>query len=70
MRVLLIILLLVSAQILAQQSADPKPVKPEGTSVEKEAPKVDSIEETTSDTDFKPSEEISEDFAVPLPADI
>ncbi|MCT2530485.1 hypothetical protein N2382_06380 [SAR92 clade bacterium H921] len=70
MRVLIIILMLLSTQLLAQESIDPKPATDEDSAVENEQPKQDSIEDKTKDRDFKPSEEISEDFAVPLPADI
>ena len=36
----------------------------------KQSPAEDSPDNTTSDDDFKPTEEISEDFPVSLPSDI
>ena len=70
MRALLIALLFLSPLVLAQESTDPQPVtdgKPATSARESTA---ETTEESVSDSDFKPSEEISEDFPVPLPSDI
>ncbi|MDC0641145.1 hypothetical protein OAP24_03185 [Porticoccaceae bacterium] len=64
MRVFLLLILL-PITLLAQQ--------PEEPSVESSTPAAETEQEqdkNPEDKDFKPSEEISEDFPVPLPSDI
>ena len=76
-RVLLYILLSVTVSVMAQQPADQEVAaetenEPSGNTeqpVENE-PLEESAETDYSDEDFKPSEEISEDYPVPLPSDI
>ena len=70
MRALLIALLFLSPLVLAQESTDPQPVTDGKPATSAREPTAEATEESVSDSDFKPSEEISEDFPVPLPSDI
>jgi hypothetical protein len=72
MRALLIALLFLSPLVLAQESTYPKPVTDGKPATSAKEPTAETTEESVSDSDsdFKPSEEISEDFPVPLPSDI
>ncbi|MDG1814355.1 MAG: conotoxin [Porticoccaceae bacterium] len=70
MRALLIALLFLSPLVLAQESTDPQPVTDGKPATSAREPTAETTEESVSDSDFKPSEEISEDFPVPLPSDI
>jgi hypothetical protein len=81
-RVLLYILLSVSLAVFAQQQSDQevsaeredKPAEAvtpkDATQPADDQPLEESGETGSSDKDFKPSEEISEDYPVPLPSDI
>ncbi len=66
MRAFLIALLLLPALLVAQESNESQPVDPEPIADDEPAAETSS----EADIDFKPSEEISEDFPVPLPSDI
>ncbi|MDB4076825.1 hypothetical protein OAE19_06810 [Porticoccaceae bacterium] len=84
-RILLITILFIPALLIAQESNPEKPLandeplassnkeplanKEPSASSDKE-PSAATDEEAQNDRDFKPSEEISEDFPVPLPSDI
>jgi len=57
------------AILIAQESTPEKPLADSEPSANKE-PSATTNKETRDDRDFKPSEEISEDFPVPLPSDI
>jgi len=73
---LLCVLLCISLAAIAQQPDQEAPAKnedqatvPSGQPEEDQSP--DESEQTEpSDKDFRPSEEISEDYPVPLPSDI
>ena len=54
-----------SASSNKEPSADKEP-----SAASNEEPSATTNKETQDDRDFKPSEEISEDFPVPLPSDI
>ena len=76
--VLLCVLLCLSGAVAAQQETDPEASvanndEPSGSAeqaVQSKPPEDSGEEEDTSDEDFTPSEEISEDYPVPLPSDI
>jgi len=72
MRALLIALLFLSPLVLAQESTDPQPITDDKPATSTREPTAETTEKSASDSDsdFKPSEEISEDFPVPLPSDI
>lgn len=76
LRILLITMLFVPALLIAQESIPEKPLGDKEPSANKEPladkePSADKKpQDTQDDKDFKPSEEISEDFPVPLPSDI
>ena len=70
MRTFLIALLFLPALLLAQESGDSEPTTNDQPATSTQEPVAETSEETASDSDFKPSEEISEDFPVPLPSDI
>jgi hypothetical protein len=70
MRAFLIALLFLSPLVLAQESTDPEPITDDKPATSTREPTAEITEESASDSDFKPSEEISEDFPVPLPSDI
>lgn len=70
MRTFLIALLFLPALLLAQESGDSEPKTNDQPATSTQEPVAETSEETASDSDFKPSEEISEDFPVPLPSDI
>ena len=77
-RVLLYILLSIFMAVLAQAQVDESEspdneIEQAGDveqQVDDELPEEESEDTEPSDTDFKPSEEISEDYPVPLPSDI
>jgi len=81
-QILLYILLLFSVAVLAQQTADSETStenenetsgsteQPADSQSADNQPAEESGGPDTSDKDFKPSEEISEDYPVPLPSDI
>lgn len=65
--------------LIAQESNPKKPLEnsepsassnKEPSAASNEEPSATTNKETQDDRDFKPSEEISEDFPVPLPSDI
>jgi hypothetical protein len=72
MRAFLIALLFLSPLVLAQESTDPQPITDDKPATSTREPTAETTEKSASDSDsdFKPSEEISEDFPVPLPSDI
>jgi hypothetical protein len=76
-RMLLYLLLVISMAVFAQPQTDDDAEKvdkteQQATTGEKstDEPQESSDETETSDPDFKPTEEISEDFPVLLPSDI
>ena len=85
-RILLITMLFIPALLIAQESNPKKPLENSEPSADSEpsannepsassnkepsATNNNEPQETQDDRDFKPSEEISEDFPVPLPSDI
>ena len=79
-RILLITMLFIPALLIAQESNPEKPLENSEPSADSEpsassnkepsATNNNEPQETQDDRDFKPSEEISEDFPVPLPSDI
>ena len=76
-RMLLYLLLVISMTVFAQPQTDDdaetadKTDQPAATSeTSSDEPQESSDETETSDPDFKPTEEISEDFPVLLPSDI
>jgi len=77
-RVLLYILLCISLAVFAQQQPGQDEVSGENQSQatdsagqeEEDQPPEESEDTEPGDRDFKPSEEISEDYPVPLPSDI
>ena len=71
-RILLITMLFIPALLIAQESNPEKPLENSEPSADREPSATNNNEpqETQDDRDFKPSEEISEDFPVPLPSDI
>ncbi|MGY8849488.1 MAG: hypothetical protein ACKVKX_02120 [Pseudomonadales bacterium] len=85
-RILLITMLFIPALLIAQESNPEKPLENSEPSADREpsannepsassnkepsATNNNEPQETQDDRDFKPSEEISEDFPVPLPSDI
>ena len=70
-RILLITMLFMPTLLIAQESNPEKPLEnSEPSAASNEEPSATTNKETQDDRDFKPSEEISEDFPVPLPSDI
>lgn len=85
-RILLITMLFIPALLIAQESNPENPLENSEPSADSEpsannepsassnkepsATNNNEPQETQDDRDFKPSEEISEDFPVPLPSDI
>ena len=84
-RILLITMLFIPALPIAQESNPENPLEnsepsannepsassnKEPSAASNEEPSATTNKETQDDRDFKPSEEISEDFPVPLPSDI
>ena len=84
-RILLITMLFIPTLLIAQESNPKKPYEDsessassnkepsadkEPSAASNEEPSATTNKETQDDRDFKPSEEISEDFPVPLPSDI
>jgi len=78
-RILLITMLFMPTLLIAQESNPKKPLEnsepfassnKEPSAASNEEPSATTNKETQDDRDFKPSEEISEDFPVPLPSDI
>lgn len=66
-----ILLMLLPITLSAQQSGEPPEASAEPIlAVETEAETEKEQDKKPQDRDFKPSEEISEDFPVPLPSDI
>jgi hypothetical protein len=66
-----ILLMLLPITLSAQQSGGPPEASAEPIlAVETEAETEKEQDKKPQDRDFKPSEEISEDFPVPLPSDI
>ena len=70
MRTFLIALLFLHPLVLDQESTDTEPITNNKPATSTQEPTAETTEESASDSDFKPSEEISEDFPVPLPSDI
>ena len=85
LRKLLLTMLFIPAILIAQESTSEKPLensepsassnkeplaKKEPSASSNKEPSATANKETQDDRDFKPSEEISEDFPIPLPSDI